>query len=87
MSFSLSILLAEEHFPMKNMFVTTTIVIVLFTVFFQVKTCRFTIKFLDTFRELGKHTNVIFRAVDSLIECTGETSAVYHFTFLFLFRE
>jgi len=35
-SFSLSILLAEVHFPMKNMFVTTTIVIVLFTVFFQV---------------------------------------------------
>ena len=35
-SFSLSILLVEDHFPMKNMFVTTTIVIVLFTVFFQV---------------------------------------------------
>ena len=36
MSFSLAILLVEDHFPMKNMFVTTTIVIVMFTVFFQV---------------------------------------------------
>lgn len=39
-SFSLAILLAEEHFPMKNMFVTTTIVIVLFTVFFQGMTIK-----------------------------------------------
>ena len=35
-SFSLAILLAEEHFPLKKMFVTTTIVVVMFTVFFQV---------------------------------------------------
>ena len=66
MSFSLAILLDEVHFPMKNMFVTTTIVIVLFTVFFQVKTCRFMIQFLDIFRELGKLTSVMFRAVGSL---------------------
>lgn len=36
MSFSLAILLSQEHFPLREMFVTTTIVIVLFTVFFQV---------------------------------------------------
>ena len=66
MSFSLCILLDEVHFPMKNMFVTTTIVIVLFTVFFQVKTCRFMIQFLDIFRALGKLTSVMFRAVGSL---------------------
>ena len=36
MSFSLAILLSKEHFPLREMFVTTTIVIVLFTVFFQV---------------------------------------------------
>ncbi|KAL9989088.1 hypothetical protein ACROYT_G003597 [Oculina patagonica] len=39
-SFSLAILLVEDHFPMKNMFVTTTIVIVLFTVFFQGMTIK-----------------------------------------------
>ena len=36
MSFSLAILLSQKHFPLREMFVTTTIVIVLFTVFFQV---------------------------------------------------
>jgi len=35
-SFSLAILLSDVHFPLKTMFVTTTIFIVLFTVFFQV---------------------------------------------------
>lgn len=35
-SFSLAILLSQKHFPLREMFITTTIVIVLFTVFFQV---------------------------------------------------
>lgn len=39
-SFSLAILLTKEHFPLKEMFVTTTIVIVLFTVFFQGMTIK-----------------------------------------------
>lgn len=39
-SFSLAVLLDEHHFPQKNMFVTTTIVIVLFTVFFQGMTIK-----------------------------------------------
>lgn len=36
MSFSLAILLSEEHFPLKDMIVTTTIVTAIFTIFFQV---------------------------------------------------
>jgi hypothetical protein len=35
-AFSLVALLSEEELPMKNMFVTSTLVIIMFTVFFQV---------------------------------------------------
>ena len=36
-SFSLSILINEKDVPLRNMFVTTTIIVVIFTVFVQVR--------------------------------------------------
>ncbi|KAK3730032.1 hypothetical protein QZH41_009540, partial [Actinostola sp. cb2023] len=40
-SFSLAILLSKDHFPLKDMIVTTTLVVVMFTVFVQVSSYKY----------------------------------------------
>lgn len=43
-SFSLSVLINESDVPLRNMFVTTTIIVVIFTVFVQVRNWYHTLR-------------------------------------------
>ncbi|KAJ7360359.1 hypothetical protein OS493_016991 [Desmophyllum pertusum] len=77
-SFSLAILLVEDHFPMKNMFVTTTIVIVLFTVFFQGMTIKPLVRILHVkLREkeqLNMYAELNVKFLDHLVAGIEEIS-------------
>ncbi|XP_068695685.1 Na(+)/H(+) exchanger beta-like [Montipora foliosa] len=62
-SFSLAVLLSSEHFPLREMFVTTTIAIVLFTVFFQGMTIKPLVRILKV-KLRGKEELSMYRELN-----------------------
>lgn len=67
-SFSLAILLTQEHFPLREMFVTTTIVIVLFTVFFQGMTIKPLVRILHVKLRGKEEMNMYAELNDKLLD-------------------
>jgi len=64
----LAILLSQKHFPLREMFVTTTIVIVLFTVFFQGMTIKPLVRILHVKLRGKEEMNMYAELNDKLLD-------------------
>ncbi|GAB1605343.1 Na(+)/H(+) exchanger beta-like, partial [Argonauta hians] len=83
--FSLVATLDPEKFPLRNLFVTTTLTVVIFTVFIQGITIKPLVKLLqikmapekklNLFQELNDHlTDHIMTAIEDIVGCRGKYS-------------
>ncbi|WAR28150.1 SL9A1-like protein [Mya arenaria] len=82
--FSLVALLSEKEFPMKNMFITTTLVIIFFTVFIQGGTIKWLVKKMRIslndstkdmimYQELNQHiTDHLMAGIEEVVGTSGK---------------